>query len=137
MEHDNHIAFPETSLSEDSSKVEMQSFIPAMDEATTRRFRRRRKKHKPKTELILKFDADRLLDMHRLLFEHGLTFHQFFGYITQQLVERDPRLMVLVEEARQYKKQRVLEGKEQSVDAETLYSLIQEHLGELAKENGA
>ena len=83
-----------------------------------------------KTAMNLSFDHDQLLELTKVLFQSGLTYHQYFGYLVQQTISRDNRLLDLLVEAQKYKKQRVLEGKEESVDAETLYRLIEEQLSD-------
>lgn len=95
------------------------------------KLRKRQKMHRPKTTVGIHMDAQHLLDMLKLLFEHGLTFHQFFNFITQQAIERDPRVMELVIEAQGHKRQRMLEGRENTIEPETLYAMIQERLEEM------
>ena len=51
----------------------------------------------------------------------------------QQISINDQRLVELLNEATQYKKQRILEGKEEHVDAETLYRMIEEENQKLQK----
>jgi hypothetical protein len=50
------------------------------------------------------------------------------GYVMQQISLNDQRLVEILEEATQYKKQRILEVKEEHVDAETLYRMINDEL---------
>lgn len=89
---------------------------------------RKRKPKLRKENIILMFESEQLLELKRQLFQAGLTYHQFFGYLLQQQVAHDPRMMELLAEAQNYKKQRILEGKEEKVDAETLYRMIEERL---------
>jgi len=67
-----------------------------------------------------------MLHFKSTLFQYGLTAHQFMGYVMQQMSINDPRIVELLNEATQYKKQRILEGKEEQVDAETIYKLIED-----------
>ena len=93
----------------------------------------RPKKILPKEMLELKFSREEMLMFKKTLFEHGLTSHQFMGYLMQQISINDQRLVELLNEATQYKKQRILEGKEEHVDAETLYRMIEEENQKLQK----
>lgn len=90
------------------------------------------KKRKLKKEaILLAFNPEYILELKRQLFNAGLTCHQFFGYILLRLIDNDPRLQDLLQEAKNYKKQRILEGKEEKIDAETMYNLIEEKLTEI------
>lgn len=93
----------------------------------------RPKKILPKEMLELKFSQEEMLHLKKELFRHGLTAHQFMGYLIQQISINDQRLVELLDEATQYKKQRILEGKEEHVDAETLYRMIEEENRKLQK----
>lgn len=93
----------------------------------------RPKKILPKEMLELKFSQEEMLHLKKELFRHGLTAHQFMGYLIQQISINDQRLVELLNEATQYKKQRILEGKEEHVDAETIYRLIEEENRKLQK----
>lgn len=87
-----------------------------------------RKKFK-KTDLLLAFEHDQLLGLKKVLFENGLTAHQFFGFLIEQLVMgNDERLESFLREAQDYKKKRILDGKEERVEPATLYKLIEEEL---------
>lgn len=55
------------------------------------------------------------------------------GYVIQQISVNDERLVDILQEATEYKKQRILEGKEEHVDAETLFRLIEEANRKLQK----
>ena len=74
-----------------------------------------------------------MLNFKKVLFRHGLTAHQFMGYVIQQISVNDQRLVEILQEATEYKKQRILEGKEEHVDAETLYRMIEEENKKLQK----
>ncbi len=93
----------------------------------------RPKKILPKELLELKFTKEEMLNFKKVLFRHGLTAHQFMGYVIQQISVNDQRLVEILEEATGYKKQRILEGKEEHVDAETLYRMIEEENKKLQK----
>ena len=93
----------------------------------------RPKKILPKELLELRFTKEEMLHLKKELFRHGLTAHQFMGYLIQQISINDQRLVELLDEATQYKKQRILEGKEEHVDAETLYRMIEEENRKLQK----
>lgn len=93
----------------------------------------RPKKILPKEILELKFTQEEMLNLKKELFRHGLTAHQFMGYLIQQISINDQRLVELLNEATQYKKQRILEGKEEHVDAETLFRMIEEENRKLQK----
>lgn len=93
----------------------------------------RPKKVLSKDLLELRFSQDEMLNLKKVLFRHGLTAHQFMGYLMQQISINDQRLVELLDEATQYKKQRILEGKEEHVDAETLYRMIEEENRKLQK----
>ena len=93
----------------------------------------RPKKILPKELLELKFTQEEMLYFKKELFRHGLTAHQFMGYLMQQMSINDQRLVELLNEATQYKKQRILEGKEEHVDAETLFRMIEEENRKLQK----
>jgi hypothetical protein len=96
----------------------------------------RRKKRKTKfrkENIVLMFEHSQLLELKKQLFKAGLTYHQYFGYLVQQQVAHDSRMLELMNEAQNYKKQRILEGKEQNIDAEILYSLIQEKLNDIER----
>lgn len=93
----------------------------------------RPKKVLPKELLELKFTQEEMLNFKKVLFRHGLTAHQFMGYVIQQISVNDQRLVEILEEATGYKKQRILEGKEEHVDAETLYRMIEEENKKLQK----
>jgi hypothetical protein len=93
----------------------------------------RPKKVLPKELLELKFTKEEMLNFKKVLFRHGLTAHQFMGYVIQQISVNDQRLVEILEEATGYKKQRILEGKEEHVDAETLYRMIEEENKKLQK----
>lgn len=86
----------------------------------------REKKILYKNLLNLEFTTEELLHLKRTLFQYGLTAHQFMGYVMQQMSINDPRIVELLDEATNYKKQRIMEGKEKHVDAETLYKMIEE-----------
>lgn len=86
----------------------------------------RPKKVLPKELLELNFSQEEMINFKKVLFRHGLTAHQFMGYVIQQISINDQRLVELLDEATHYKKQRILEGKEEHVDAETLYRMIEE-----------
>ena len=101
-----------------------------INEPSTNKRKYKRKLKLKKENIVLTFEADQLLELKRQLFKAGLTYHQFFGYLLQQQVAHDPRMLEFLAEAQNYKKQRILEGKEEKVDAETLYSLIEEKLTE-------
>ncbi|MFA6049925.1 MAG: hypothetical protein WC761_01890 [Candidatus Paceibacterota bacterium] len=81
-----------------------------------------------KTTMLLKFEHNQILELRKVLFANGLTFHQFFGFIIDQLTVNDERLLSLLKEAQNYKKQRILDGKEEDVDPETLYRMIENEL---------
>jgi len=81
-----------------------------------------------KSAVTIGFEPGQLLELSRVMFVSGLTFHQFFGYLVQQIISGDERLLELIKEAQNYKKQRILEGKEEKVDAATLYRMIEEQL---------
>jgi hypothetical protein len=93
----------------------------------------RPKKVLPKEMLELKFTQEEMLNFKKVLFRHGLTAHQFMGYVIQQISVNDQRLVEILQEATEYKKQRILEGKEEHVDAETLYRMIEEENKKLQK----
>ena len=93
----------------------------------------RPKKVLPKELLELKFTKEEMLNFKKVLFRHGLTAHQFMGYVIQQISVNDQRLVEILEEATGYKKQRILEGKEEHVVAETLYRMIEEENKKLQK----
>ena len=93
----------------------------------------RPKKILPKELLELKFTQEEMLHLKKELFRHGLTAHQFMGYLIQQISINDQRLVELLDEATHYKKQRIMEGKEEHVDAETLYRMIEEENRKLQK----
>ena len=93
----------------------------------------RPKKVLPKEILELKFTQEEMLNFKMVLFRHGLTAHQFMGYVIQQISVNDQRLVEILQEATEYKKQRILEGKEEHVDAETLYRMIEEENKKLKK----
>lgn len=77
----------------------------------------------------LELDTKAILELKRALFRYGLTAHQFFGYVIDQIAVGDSRLEELLSEAQNYKKQRILDGKiVKKIDPETLYSLIQDEL---------
>jgi hypothetical protein len=86
----------------------------------------RAKKVLTKDLLELRFSQEEMLHFKRTLFQYGLTAHQFMGYMMQQMSINDPRIVELLNEATNYKKQRILEGKEETVDAETIYKLIED-----------
>jgi hypothetical protein len=88
----------------------------------------RPKKILPKEALELQFTQEEMLNLKKVLFRHGLTAHQFMGYVIQQISINDQRLVEILQEATEYKKQRILEGKEEHVDAETLYRMIAHEL---------
>ena len=88
----------------------------------------RPKKILPKEIMELRFSQEEMMMFKKTLFQHGLTSHQFMGYVMQQISLNDQRLVEILEEAMQYKKQRILEGKEEHVDAETLYRMINDEL---------
>lgn len=101
------------------------------EESLVRKYTRRKKAPRlKKTTIAMTFEKQQLLELSRLLFVNGLTFHQFFGYLVQQAVFGDERIQQFVKEAQSYKKQRILEGKEEKVDAATLYRMIEEQLNE-------
>lgn len=112
----------------DDKKPELDFELPPLEEGKPKILRPRKKKPRKRTGLVLDFESEQILELSRLLFKAGLTFHQFFGFLIQQTVIQDERLLLLLEEARGYKKQRILDGKDDKADAETLYSLIQEQL---------
>ena len=93
----------------------------------------RPKKVLPKELLELKFTQEEMLNFKKVLFRHGLTAHQFMGYVIQQISVNDERLVDILQEATEYKRQRILEGKEEHVDAETLYRMIEEENKKLQK----
>ncbi len=93
----------------------------------------RPKKVLPKEMLELRFTQEEMLNFKKILFRHGLTAHQFMGYVIQQISVNDQRLVEILQEATEYKKQRILEGKEEHVDAETLFRLIEEANRKLQK----
>lgn len=93
----------------------------------------RPKKILSKDILELRFSQEEMLNLKKVLFSHGLTAHQFMGYLIQQISINDQRLVELLDEATHYKKQRILEGKEEHVDAETLYRMIEEENRKLQK----
>lgn len=93
----------------------------------------RPKKILPKEMLELKFTQEEMLYFKKILFEYGLTAHQFMGYLLQQISINDQRLIELLTEATEYKKQRIMEGKEEHVDAATLFRLIEEANKKLQK----
>lgn len=76
----------------------------------------------------MEFDQSQLLELRRVLFIHGLTFHQFFGHVIDQIVIRDEQAMAFLNGAQTYKRKRMLEGREEKVDAETIYGMIEEQL---------
>ena len=78
--------------------------------------------------LVIKLDSGQRLDLKRILFAKGLTAHQWFAYLIQQLTMDDPRLVELTEEATTYKKQRMLEGRSEKLDPETIYQIISDEL---------
>ena len=88
----------------------------------------RPKKILPKEIMELRFSQEEMMMFKKTLFQHGLTSHQFMGYVMQQISLNDQRLVEILEEATGYKKQRILEGKEEHVDAETLYRMINDEL---------
>ena len=88
----------------------------------------RPKKILPKEIMELRFSQEEMMMFKKTLFQHGLTSHQFMGYVMQQISLNDQRLVEILEEATQYKKQRILEVKEEHVDAETLYRMINDEL---------
>lgn len=88
----------------------------------------REKKILYKNLLSLEFTNDEILLLKKTLFQYGLTAHQFMGYVMQQMSINDPRVLELLDEATGYKKQRILEGKEKHVDAETIYRMIADEL---------
>lgn len=81
-----------------------------------------------KEALGIHLEAQQMLELKRALFSNGLTAHQFFGYLVSQLNVNDTRLIELLKEAQEYKRQRILDGKEENVDAESLYRLIEDEL---------
>lgn len=93
----------------------------------------RPKKVLSKELLELRFTREEMLTFKKVLFQHGLTAHQFMGYVIQQISIHDGRLMELLQEATEYKKQRILEGKEEFIDAETLFRMIEEANKKLQK----
>lgn len=93
----------------------------------------RPKKVLAKQLLELRFTCEELLHFKSILFEYGLTAHQFIGYILQQVSVHDQRIIELLTEATEYKKQRIMEGKEEDVDATTLFRLIEEANKKLQK----
>jgi hypothetical protein len=88
----------------------------------------REKKILYKNLLSLEFTNDEILLLKKTLFQYGLTVHQFMGYVMQQMSINDPRIVEMLNEATGYKKQRILEGKEKHVDAETIYRMIADEL---------
>lgn len=90
------------------------------------------KKTKPlhKTALFLEFDHDQVLELKRILFRHGLTAHQFFAYVIEQMTVCDPRLEEILQEATDYKKRKILDGQMDKVDPQTLYKMIEDEISQ-------
>ena len=67
-----------------------------------------------------------MVELKRALFRNGLTAHQFFAYVVQQISISDARLEEILGEAKEYKRQQIIDGKIERVDPETLYALIED-----------
>jgi len=88
--------------------------------------RRKKKNGLNKTGLLLHLDHPQMVELKRALFRNGLTAHQFFAYVVQQISVSDSRLEEILEEAKEYKRQQIIDGKVERVDPETLYRMIEE-----------
>jgi len=94
----------------------------------------KKKTPKPVKQLLsgMDFEYTQLLELRKVLFLHGLTLHQLFGHFIDQIVLRDEQAMQFLQGAQTYKRRRMLEGREEKVDAETMYGMIEQ---QLANEN--
>lgn len=81
-----------------------------------------------KTTVKIELEHDTMLGLKKALFANGLTMHQFIGFLFDHIGFNDERIKSLLEDAKTYKKNKIREGSEQQVDAETLYSIIEEEL---------
>ena len=82
--------------------------------------------------IVSEVDPLLLLESRKVLFEKGISFQQFLGFILERMSVRDERIMSLVTEAQFWKnKQKAVDDIN---DYDHLYSLLEERFSEHRKE---